>query len=440
MNLPMRNPLSCLLVCAAFSGTPGKAGATDFLLAPAKPAIDRWNYPFNFQPAERPVAPTYGSFDSRFDTRDAELLLGWDTGSLLSTNAGPSRYLLRGVRITLTSVAPIAPNLPFVYDPTYDSYRTYVTNLAESTPDTDPGRPIEMFGVAFRGGFTAETYKQDSAFGPLGSITSDTITIASRNAYAGMFDTNGVLADVGNSVGQRNVGWTNAPFETRPFAIGTTTAVAPGQEMPDGGTMDFDVDLTDPLVLGYVQSALNDGRLRLMVASLSPAGQSTPGGTGAGGAGAYPWWATSKNLVYEGPKLRLEGTLVTDTDTDQDGLPDDWERFWWNDLSATADGDDDGDGATNRQEYQAGTNPREASSRLRILTWSLGPGGGLTVEFPIAASRAYQLEGSADLSQWTPLAGVVSYPRPGTARWVASGPVTGGASGTAWRFFRVAVH
>ena len=31
-------------------------GAGPFRLAPEQPTLDRWNYPFNFQPADRPVA------------------------------------------------------------------------------------------------------------------------------------------------------------------------------------------------------------------------------------------------------------------------------------------------------------------------------------------------------------------------------------------------
>ena len=44
-------------------------------------------------------------------------------------------------------------------------------------------------------------------------------------------------------------------------------------------------------------------------------------------------------------------------DTDADGLPDLWERNYFANLSQTASGDPDGDGLTNLQEYQMGTNP-----------------------------------------------------------------------------------
>jgi len=44
-------------------------------------------------------------------------------------------------------------------------------------------------------------------------------------------------------------------------------------------------------------------------------------------------------------------------DTDSDGLPDNWEMTYFGDLSQGPDGDYDGDGTTNLEEYQAGTHP-----------------------------------------------------------------------------------
>ncbi len=414
-------------------------GAGPFRLEPERSTMDRWNYPFNFQPADRPVAPTYGSFDSRFDTRDAELLLGWDTATMLATNAGPGRYLLSRVRVTLTSVAPILPNKPFVYDPTYDSYRTYLKGEgAEALADADPGRPIELYGVDFRGGFTIETFLEGSFFGPLGAYTSNTISIGTRNAFGAMHDTNGVLMDIANNVGQLNAGWTNPPFEVRPWAVGTTTNVPPGGEMPDRGTMSFDVDLSDPLVVGYLQAALDGGRLRFMVSSLSPAGQSTPGGTGTGGAGAYPWWANKENLLYDGPRIEIEGVLVGDDDSDADSLPDDWERFWFGNLDSDAESDSDADGATNRAELGAGTNPASAGSVFRVTGWDRTLAGIDVLRFPVAASRRYVVETSADLAVWSEISGRLTYPEPGMAQWIGERVETGDP-GTA-RFLRVRVR
>jgi hypothetical protein len=44
-------------------------------------------------------------------------------------------------------------------------------------------------------------------------------------------------------------------------------------------------------------------------------------------------------------------------DSDNDGLLDSWEIQYFGNLSQGPNGDPDGDGLTNLQEYQGGTNP-----------------------------------------------------------------------------------
>ncbi len=409
--------------------------AGEFTLDVASPTLDRWMYPFNFEPATRPVAPTFASFDPRFDTRDAQFFLGWDTDGLVTTNRGPVNYLLRRVRLTLTITADQA----FVYDPTYDSFVTYMTNQPGYVPDADAGRPVELYGVAFRGGFTAATFTESSSYGPLGPIAGGNISIGTRNAYPVMFDASGLPVDVSNNVGQHNPEWTNAPFEARPWAVGHTTNAVPGALVPEDSQFTFDVDLSDPLVVGYLQQALDQGRLRLMVNSLSPAVQITPGGTGGGGVGNYPQWSTRKNLLNDVPRLELEGTVITDTDTDHDGLPDDWERFWFGDLSASADGDADGDGESNRAEFLAGTDPTQASSVLRVLASHFDGEGNAILRFPIAPSRHYRIEVSNDLSAWNPGFGQFTYPENGIAQWTGQSPIAGPGRPAA-AFYRVVVE
>ena len=390
-------------------------------------------YPFEFGTGgTRPVAPTFASFDPRFDTRDAEYLLGWDTATVVPTGASPARYVLRRARLLL----PVAADRTFLYDPTYDPIRTYFpTNDPARLPDADAGRPVEVFGVGFRGGFTSATYLESSPFGPVGAFTSNTISIGTRNAFAAQFDTNGVLVDVANHVGQLNLNWTNAPFEAAAWAIGTTTNAAPGEFVPIDSVFTFDLDLSDPLVHGYLARSLSEGRLRLMVSSLSPAQQITPGGTGLGGLGSYPQWSTRENLIFpaelpQGPSIELEGSYIGTADTDADGLPDDWERLHFGDLAATAAGDPDADGASNAVEFQAGTEPRSAASALRVGV--SGSGTPPVLEFTVAPGRSYRIERSPDLATWTVAPGRLTYPAKGRAAWIGESPeVTG--------FYRVVV-
>ncbi|MBN8246194.1 MAG: hypothetical protein J0L84_01980 [Verrucomicrobia bacterium] len=414
--------------------TPLMAG--EFRLAPPAPSLDRWVYPFGDFGGDRPVAPTFASFDPRFDTRDAQALFGWDTASQLATNSGPDRYLIRRVRIGLT----IQADQKFVYDPSFDPFQTFLTNHPAAVPDSDPGRPVELYGAGYRNGFSDETWTETSPFGAVYPITSTNIALGTRNVFAAMHGEDGRLMDVSNNVGQYNAAWTHAPFEVRPWALGLTTNAGVGELVPAGARFVFEVDLADPQVAGYFQAALDSGRLRVVVSSLSPAIQITPGGIGGGGNGDYPQWVTRENLLFDGPdapSLEMEGTLVGDDDTDQDGHPDDWERFWFRDLSPTRDSDSDQDGATDAEERVAGTDPSRAASRLQILAVGFDAGAA-RLRFTIAPSRRYRVEASPVLGGWSLVSGETRYPEPGVAEFVGS--PGGQASGSDARFFRVVVE
>jgi hypothetical protein len=92
-------------------------------------------------------------------------------------------------------------------------------------------------------------------------------------------------------------------------------------------------------------------------------------------------------------------------DEDGDGIPHAWEEF--NGMSDTdpADAllDRDGDGFTNRQEYLAGTNPRDANSVLKIgeiALQSTADGLCTLVSWASVAGRTYKLERSYDMVNW----------------------------------------
>ena len=63
----------------------------------------------------------------------------------------------------------------------------------------------------------------------------------------------------------------------------------------------------------------------------------------------------------------VSGLAVTDDpptddpDSDGDGMLDDWEIGYFGDLSEVSDGDYDGDGITNLEEYLGGTDPSSAA-------------------------------------------------------------------------------
>lgn len=359
---------------------------TPFGVRDIAPAIERWMYAFNAAPCDRPAGSVFGTFgdEAGVDTRHAQLLLGWDTAATIPTNRGPARYLVNRCRVMLT----INRGGLFVYDPTQDDFRTYfATNHPSYLPDHDEGRPMELFGAGFRNGFDAASFDACAPFG--------TNTPGGRNAFAAGWSARGALVDVSNNVGKTNEAFPS--FEVAPFAIGRTTNAVPGQLVPAGTKVIFDLNLADPFVLAYVRDGLNGGRLRYMASSLH-------GGGSQFGSPGYPDFATRFNEAVLSPTLlELDGVVVGDTDVDADGLPDDWELFYFQALTYPGAVDVDGDGASNRSEFLAGTDPARAADSLRVVSLARDVSGRAILRVPHAASRTHSVEWTEDFSRWTPL-------------------------------------
>jgi hypothetical protein len=376
----------------------GAAFAQSFSTNDANPTVERWMYA-NATSYEPPYAPVFGYFGEEDDTRLGQFLIGWDTAGFAPTNYGPSRYLIRQCRVTLT----INRGNWFAYDPTQDDYRTYFeTNHPQYLADADFGRPVELFGAGFRNGFTTATYEQTSPFG--GGLATE------RNAYAAGWSTNGVLVDVSNNVGKTNTA--EFPrFEVWPFAIGQTTNAAPGHLVPAGAKMRFTLNLADPFVMTYLQRGLNEGRLRFTVATLHLA-------SGQFGNPLYPDFATHFNQALIDPtRLELDVTVVRDLDSNSNGLPDDWEQFYFTNLTQTASADFDGDGVSNENEFRAGTNPTEATSVFQISTFQHA-GQQSELHWPNLPSRRFEVDFSDELTTWQTLTNpAVQFPTAATAIW-----------------------
>lgn len=103
-------------------------------------------------------------------------------------------------------------------------------------------------------------------------------------------------------------------------------------------------------------------------------------------------------------------------DTDGDGLPDAWELQYFHTLDRDGSGDFDSDGASDRDEYLAGTRPNDATDALRVVA-SVND-TGTTLVFGAVAGRTYtvQYRGALTGNAWMRLQDV---PAP-----AASGPIT----------------
>lgn len=63
-------------------------------------------------------------------------------------------------------------------------------------------------------------------------------------------------------------------------------------------------------------------------------------------------------------------------DQDADALPDDWELYWFGGLDETTEGDRDGDGISNLEEYNLGSNPAEVPPAWYVDAGVISSGDG----------------------------------------------------------------
>lgn len=104
-------------------------------------------------------------------------------------------------------------------------------------------------------------------------------------------------------------------------------------------------------------------------------------------------------------KTRLDLTLGVDSDGD--GLPDAWEQsliaiYGGTLASITPNGDNDGDGISNLNEYLAGTYAFDPDDGFRLTLTGVNAGAS-TMEFLAIRGRTYTIQASSNLQQWTPV-------------------------------------
>lgn len=259
----------------------------------SEPAGDKWMY-WQGEGGSRPSASVYGAYGSfdfilqgyDFDDRHAQMLLDFDTTALAQPGRGAGNYTVNSLVLTVV----VNEDLQFVYDPTHDALATY----RNVTPDSDPGRPLELFGVGYRGEWTLADFRENSPYQSNNATGYKNV----RNAFAMDF-VGGQARDVSNNVEEE--------FEVSPWAIGQVTGIveldgnftaAPlgaGQSVPGDAVVEFTVNLSNPLVRDYVQQGLHAGRLQFMVTSLleySYAGDQ-------GGGGGFPSFYTKENIFHD---------------------------------------------------------------------------------------------------------------------------------------------
>jgi hypothetical protein len=95
-----------------------------------------------------------------------------------------------------------------------------------------------------------------------------------------------------------------------------------------------------------------------------------------------------------GSSLSSDAVLTVLTDSDNDGLPDDWESVQGLNLTDSIDAglDSDGDGATNLEEYRAGTDPHDPQDHLRLTVVRRDDPNSWMLRFLAASNQTYTLQ------------------------------------------------
>ncbi|KAA0216219.1 MAG: hypothetical protein DYG94_05740 [Leptolyngbya sp. PLA3] len=272
------------VILALVGGVPALADAVSY----NAPTWDRWNYPFNSTSGYRDVAVTFSSgyVPGLFDDKDAQFLNTFITAGDIAPHMGASNYVITSARFSVT-VDPRFGGI-VAYDPTYDSYGTYREAFQDGyTPDTDAGRPVELYATGFRNGLNPFAYGDSMAFA-FGDPTAEGV----RNAYAAQTDAVGNLSDASNNV--------RDGFDTSPLAIGQIAGLNAGDIILGYATLVFDINVGDAGIQAWLAQSLDAGALALTVSSMHPAAQ--------GGAVTYPGFFTNESFFPDAQSATLELT------------------------------------------------------------------------------------------------------------------------------------
>jgi hypothetical protein len=147
--------------------------------------------------------------------------------------------------------------------------------------------------------------------------------------------------------------------------------------------------------------------------------------------------ATATDPIGNTSEFSADRTVTT-TDSDADGLPDNWEIHYFGHLGVNPNADADGTGMTNLQKFLAGLDPLNPNSILRIMSVSRS-GNNIQIGFPSVTGKTYQLQYRDDLvsGNWSTLVnGIVG---------TGNGTVAGGllqitdpsGAGVTKRFYRI---
>jgi prepilin-type N-terminal cleavage/methylation domain-containing protein/prepilin-type processing-associated H-X9-DG protein len=243
-------------------------------------------------------------------------LLAFDTSSAITSGLNPQQYQINSVTVTIQYYNGTFGSLP--YENQAVTRAAFLSDIQNNIGNTQ--RPIELYGVGFRSGFTgfdfdgtSDPQKFNALNHPYGPGGYRVYPVVGDEAQPGEY------RDVANNItggfSATEPSGTTAPFEATPWAIGETN-LARGATIPDRTNFTFNLDLNAAGVRGYVQQSLADGGLGFMLSSLHLASQ--PGF----GVLPYPQWFMKESVggFFNG----VPATLSVDYEIDEGGLAGDY--------------------------------------------------------------------------------------------------------------------
>jgi prepilin-type N-terminal cleavage/methylation domain-containing protein len=350
------------------------AGARAASASWASSNLDVFVYPNAVSAGMRALAPTFtggleiapqsGEFATRTlqdPARVGTALVAFDTSTQIEPGHAASRYAVNSVTLTATWTADGADSTTLLYD---DEPISQAEILAEySSGGVSARRPMELYGVGFRGGFTGFEFT-----GVAGPPLMDELTHP-FSAEGGGYITYpivgdalqpGAYVDVTNSVtggySATEGDHLTEPFTPTPWAIGQAD-LSPGAVIPDETTFTFDLELDAPGVRDYVQQSLADGALGFILSSLHESAE-------FGAGGGYPKWYLKESAGFPyfsttPPTLSIDYTLLADSltgDYDASGTIDDADQAKWKSEFGTtvlpgSGSDGNGNGVVDAADY-----------------------------------------------------------------------------------------
>ena len=192
-----------------------------------------------------------------------------------------------------------------------------------------------------------------------------------------------------------------------------------GATVAEGGTVTFGIQINPQASLPIRYRWVHDGAAVLERALASHTDFLTLTNVRTPDAGTY--WTIVENAGALASSLTSQSTaldVVVAPDADGDGLPDSFESRYSLDAHDPADAtaDTDRDGASNRDEYLAGTYPQDPESVLRLER--IDGIDGVTILFQGVANRNYavQFRDHGTSSLWQTLVLVPSVSGTSTAK------------------------